>query len=118
MDTIENELLPNALMMGVDYELFWTLNPKTLSPFIRAFELKELYDDRMAWLQGVYVKTAIVSAMNKECKYFEEPISIKNRGKISKSEETPEDRQKLIKERFLAQVTRINSNFGKEDTNE
>ena len=106
-DVILEDILPNALMIGVDYELFWTLNPKSLAPFVKAFELKEKHSDTMAWLSGLYVRSAIVSAMNKDAKYPTHPIS----DNVKKRDLTPEDRMNIIKDRFLANVELINSNI-------
>lgn len=110
LDNIYNELLPNALMIGVDYELFWELCPKTISPFIKAFMLKQKYDDTVAWQTGFYVKLAIVSALNKNAKYPTEPI-----GKKAEIEETPETKQEEIKRKFLQQMKLLNTRFGKEE---
>lgn len=32
---IKNILLKEALKVGVDYDLFWKLNPKSLQPFLK-----------------------------------------------------------------------------------
>ena len=61
-------------MIGVDYKLFWKLNPKTLSPFIKAFELKQKHDDHLAWQQGAYIRMAILSSMDTKNKYPEKPM--------------------------------------------
>ncbi|MFA0815833.1 MAG: hypothetical protein ACC608_08570 [Anaerofustis sp.] len=48
--------LPQALVIGVSYDLFWTLNPKTLEPFIEAFKQKQIAKrdeiNLSAWLTG------------------------------------------------------------------
>ncbi len=35
---IEESYLPMALRMGVDYHLFWQLNPRRLQPFVKAYQ--------------------------------------------------------------------------------
>lgn len=95
------ETLPNALMMGVDYDLFWTLNPKSLSPFVKAFDLKQKYDDTLAWKQGAYIKVAIASALDKNAKYPEKPFSMKNENVVM----TPQQ----IKEKMMATAEIINT---------
>lgn len=101
-------------MIGVDYELFWTLNPKSLAPFVKAFELKQQHEDTLAWVQGIYIKRAIVSAMNKEAKYPNKPMMETYTGKAKVVEETPEERQQFIKDMFLIRMETINSKFKKE----
>lgn len=93
-------------MMGVDYELFWKLNPKTLQPFIKAFELEEERKDVWAWQQGLYIQVAVASNFNKEVKYPSTPFL-----KLHKIMNDEEERQRRIKENFLIHMTRINSQF-------
>ena len=109
MDNIIDVTLPKALMMGVDYELFWTLNPKSLSPFNKAFDLKQKYDDGISWQNGYYIRMAIASAMSKEAKYPTRPLSTKDVQKVEMSSEE-------IKRKFMTQANLINAKFGKEDT--
>lgn len=47
--------------MGVSYDLFWSLTPFKLKPFIKAYELRQRDRDREMWLQGAYVYKAIES---------------------------------------------------------
>lgn len=86
-------------MIGVDYDLFWTLNPKSLSPFIKAFELKQKYDDASAWRSGMYIRMAIGSVLAKGNKYPTKPLSDTGR------DMTPQQ----IKEKMMAQAEIINA---------
>jgi hypothetical protein len=88
-------------MIGVDYDLFWKLNPKSLEPFIKAFSLKQKYDDTVAWYSGMYVKMAIASSFNKNAKYPNIPMTSE---KVE--QEMP---QEVIKARFLKHVEAINA---------
>lgn len=110
-EQILNDTLPSALMMGVDYELFWTLNPKSLEPFVKAFELKQQYDDTIAWLGGIYVRYAIASSFNKEIKYPMDTLLESHKKDIETDDS--EIRQQIIKERFLKQARQLNSRFKK-----
>lgn len=93
-------------MMGVDYELFWTLNPKSLSPFVKAFNLKQKYDDAISWQSGLYIRLAIASALNKQSKYPQKPM-------MSEPVEDKPMTSEEIKNKVMAQATRINAKFGK-----
>lgn len=108
LENINNEMLPNALMIGVDYELFWTLNPKSLQPFIKAFDLKLEYDDLLAWKQGVYMKQAITSSFSKDGKYPAEPYTVLEKKRRERS--TP----KYIKSMVEAKAEVINMRFENE----
>lgn len=94
-------------MIGVDYDLFWTLNPKSLSPFIKAFELKQDYDDEFSWRLGTYIRMAIASSLSKDSKYPEKPFSYQPKGATTM---TPEQ----IKEKMMATVVIINTQLEKE----
>ena len=99
--------------MGVDYELFWTLNPKTLKPFIKAFSLKQRQDDFLAWQQGAYIRLAIASvfAKSEKVKYPPEPLGEKQYKKKVKQP----SQQDLIKEKMMERMRAINQRFRKEE---
>ena len=105
-DVIIDDLLPQALLIGVDYNVFWELNPKTLKPFHKAFVLGQELDDANAWSSGLYIRMAIASVMDSKSKYPEKPFHSKYVKKPMTQEE--------IKERFLDTVELINKNFKKE----
>lgn len=94
-------VLPNALMIGVDYELFWSLTPTTLEPFIKAFRLKQEYDDMQSWQLGAYIKQAIDSSFSKQAKYPKEPMLSKNKNREATMEE--------IKSKFMAHAEMLNT---------
>lgn len=99
-------------MMGVDYELFWTLNPKSLAPFVRAFSLKQKYDDRLAWSSGVYIRMAIASNFGKQVKYPQHPFL----ETATVVEVDTEAQQQLIKDKFMIRMKELNSRFGEEES--
>ena len=77
-EIIENVYLPQALTIGVDYDLFWSLNPRKLQPFVNSFkmkqEIKTEYINYHTWLQGIYFGRALVAILDKNQEYFKEPI--------------------------------------------
>lgn len=92
-------------MIGVDYDLFWTLNPKSLEPFVKAFELKQKYDDMISWTNGLYVRMAIVSSLTKDAKYPKSPLSsLTNEPEVMDAE--------IIKAKMFRQMKLVNSQFG------
>lgn len=92
-------------MIGVSYDLFWNLNPKSLAPFIKAFELKKQYDDSVAWLHGTYIQMAIGSTMSNKVKYPPKPRSS---NAIQKPTEMSSEE---IKEKMFQQMNILNSRF-------
>jgi len=77
-EIIENVYLPQALTIGVDYDLFWSLNPRKLQAFVKSFKMKQKikaeYINYQTWLQGIYFGRALVATLDKNQEYFEEPI--------------------------------------------
>jgi hypothetical protein len=95
--------LPEALVMGVPYDLFWHLNPQKLLPFAEAHRKKQQARSDEMWLMGQYVASAldatVCNAMpfikrKQKGKYFEKPIRV-----------TPmtEEEQKIEEEKALNQ---------------
>lgn len=109
MEQIYNTILPNALSIGVDYDLFWTLNPKSLQPFDKAFFIRQQQNDTMAWLIGRYVQDAIGSAMNPKHKYPSEPYMSKSDVESAKRKQDDRMSQEEIKRRVMAHVALINA---------
>jgi hypothetical protein len=91
-------------MIGVDYDLFWTLNPKTMQPFIKAFKLSQENKNAEAWLNGVYIRLAIASVFGKNSPYPKQPIKDFKEKSVS-----PEEG----KARMFKIMEVINSRFGK-----
>lgn len=66
--------------MGVDEATFWTLNPRRMKAYTRAYELKEQERDRHLWTLGQYVMSAFSVVLdhsfnkNAQSKYPEKPF--------------------------------------------
>lgn len=81
-DAINKTWLPQALGIGVNYNVFWQLTPRKLEPFIAAYRQKNEFEiesfrekaNYTAWLQGLYVARAIAVNLSKNTQYFNEPI--------------------------------------------
>ena len=110
---ILEDILPNALVWGVNYELFWSLSPKELAPFTKAFQLKQIQDDQFAWLQGRYIQTAVVSALNSKVKYPKSPYWTANNPILDASEKA-----KIIKQKFWTHAQLLNTQIRRNINNE
>ena len=64
------------MVYGIDYNLFWHLNPTKMKPFREAYEEKCRKDDLLAWNTGRYVLEAIASCFGKHT-YTDKPYSFK-----------------------------------------
>ena len=106
--------MPNALAIGVPYELFWHLTPKRLSAFYKADEIALKRRDAEMWHMGQYVLSAVSVAIDHclngkkaKSKYIDEPIMRKNRD----SGELSEEEIKRQREAFVAMLMAKKSNF-------
>lgn len=102
-------------MIGVSYELFWGLNPKTMAPFIKAFELKKETDDFNAWQQGLYIRMAIASCLDAKAKYPELPVMQRQSNKIAKKDITMSPEEIKAKMFKTMNIMKQISNDGKEE---
>lgn len=97
--------LPEALAIGIDYNLFWKLNPCKLEPFLKARELRLKQRNEEMWLQGVYIYEAVCTAIynnfrekgKKAIQYMEEPIKIFEDTEAEKEIKAKREREKAIK---------------------
>jgi len=89
-EIIENIWLPQCLSIGISYELFPSLNPRTIKPFKKAY--KQRKDEEIAtmnysaWLNGLYVAHAIGSCFSKNSKYPSQPIDMTGKNKLTLSQ--------------------------------
>lgn len=66
--------------MGIDEATFWTLNPRRMKAYTKAYELKEQEKDRHLWTLGQYVMSAFSVVLdhsfnkNAHSKYPEKPF--------------------------------------------
>ena len=103
-DWIEQEMLIPFLSIGGDYNLFWTLTPRTISLFWRAEEIKQKrlinLADSQNYQLGIYMKLAHGSNFDKKCKYPKKPIfqikEEKEKTKIITQQEKENEKLKLL----------------------
>lgn len=87
------------------YELFWHLNPKKLEPFKTAYQKRLEQDDYNAWLHGCYIREAIGSCMDKNCKYPKQPLGM-----------NPAEQKELSgEEQFLLWIDSYNRSYDKQN---
>lgn len=106
------QVLPNALAIGVEYDTFWKGNPLILDAYFKAFKLRQEREakllDQQAWAHGAYVRQALVSAMPKGPKYPEQPYSVKEAEMEREAEASGVSKDYA---RFKALVERHNRNW-------
>lgn len=100
------EVLPHALLIGVDYNLFWELSPSGLEPFNKAFELQQKNINEQAWMHGLYVRMAIGSSMSKKVKYPKSPLGSSPKNARMSAED--------MRNKMLRTMKTVNSQMRKE----
>ena len=88
--------MPSAIAMGVSESQFWNMNPRRLTPYVKANEIKLERDNTIAWLCGAYVRNAIASCFNRGAEYPEKPIRITPMSEAEKEEAAETERQKAL----------------------
>lgn len=61
------------MALGVTEDVFWTLNPTKIKPYIEAKRKREIDRDYSNWMLGAYIKSSIASALDKHNKYPDKP---------------------------------------------
>lgn len=85
-EMIDDIWLPQALSIGVDYNVFWNLSPKRLEPFFKAQKQIEERLNKNNWILGIYIQKSIASAFSKNNKYPDQPIDIFGNTSLSDEE--------------------------------
>lgn len=102
--------MQQALAAGIDYKLFWHLNPKKLKPFWEAdkirFQSRMAENEAVSYMNGLYVAKAISACFSKGNKYPDKPIGIFNEKtqKEKTEEEKKEARLSLFESLKLMQI--------------
>lgn len=73
--------MPRVVRYGIPIDSFWKLTPRIFNIYKKEYEKEEQKKmdeiDYIAWIHGLYVRTAIVSSINSDVKYPEECFSSK-----------------------------------------
>lgn len=108
--------MPDALSIGVPYELFWRLNPTKLKPFYESHKLKiKMRDEEMWAVYGNYMISALTVAIDRcfngrksSAKFIEHPILSKD---IALDGELTEEELQRQRELFVAKLRAMKANF-------
>lgn len=116
--------MPNALAIGIPYNVFWTLNPRKIKPFFEAYKIKRKMLDEQMWFMGAYVHNAVLSAVEKnlagkkaKTNYLEKPFmqeetETKAENKTDKSKE---ENMKKVKQIFQSlEIMKANFELSKQ----
>lgn len=110
-----------CLALDMSEDLFWTLNPKRLHPYIEADKMKQENRDAEMWRMGMYVQNAVAVAIDKVLngrksvlEYMDKPILMKYQESQGEVELTEEEQERQVEALFLSLETlSTNSKLGK-----
>lgn len=110
---IWKEYLPQALAVGVPYDVFWHLNPKKLESFYDAYRIKQKLRDEEAWIDNIYTLRAFqvvmaqfgagLSGKRSTAQYFEKPLMGEE---LVQRELTEEEKQREVDKFFARENAR------------
>ena len=110
-----------CLALDMSEDLFWTLNPKRLHPYIEADKMKQEKRDTEMWRMGMYVQNAVAVAVDKVLngrksvlEYMDKPILTKYKESQGEVELTEDEKERQVEALFLSLETlSTNSKLGK-----
>lgn len=108
--------MPNALAVGVPYDLFKHLNPVKLEPFFEAHRIQRKMADEDMWrMCGTYMLSALTVAIDRafngrksKIKYIENPVLSDS---FEQKEEFTEEELQQQREMFVAKLRAMKANF-------
>lgn len=54
-----DDVFPQYLAMGMTYAQFWEQDCALVIPYRKAFQIRQEHENRLAWLQGMYIYEAL-----------------------------------------------------------
>jgi len=115
--------LPNALAIGIEYNLFWKLNPRKIKPFYEAHKIKRKMLDEEMWCMGAYIHNAVLSAVEKnlagkkaKTSYLEKPfMQEETKPTEQNTDKEKEERMKKVKAVFQSlEIMKANFELSKQ----
>lgn len=115
----EAELIPHAIAMGISYEEFWRLNPRSFTVIANGYKLKRKEEDTMMWLQGGYIFDGVSLALGNAFKkkgqkakeYFKELKEPYLSREITAGSEMTEKEKKTMTEQLFTNLEIQMANF-------
>jgi hypothetical protein len=112
---VNENILPEALSIGIDYNLFWDLNPTLLKPFFKAHQLKQdrymQEQSTISYWNGIYVAHAISASFGS--KFPDKPLKLFKTLEEVEKENRPLTEAEIIEERnkFVEGLKLMEINF-------
>lgn len=105
-----------AIRYGIPIDVFWKLNPRYMELYRDAYEDKQKEQIEMieyqAWVNGIYIKCSVASALDSNNKYPEKPFGIfEGEEDSSENEELTEEQKVQAQKELLMKLQIMQCNF-------
>lgn len=116
------EWLPYALLIGIDETQFWSMNPRRLKPYTKAYNMQKQSENTMAYIQGMYFVEALRCTIgnmfskksSKPLEYPKEPYRLFE-GERDLTEHDIEKQRENLVARLKIMQSNFNNNHKKRD---
>lgn len=113
--------MPQALAIGVPFEIFWSLNPRKLKPFYEAYRLRIKDQNQMFYIQGQYTLSALMATVgnlflkkgHKPNEYPKEPLDIFAEKRLVIEENMTDEQKKKETEKLFGMLAGMQEKFEK-----
>ena len=111
-----------CLALGISEELFWTLNPRRIQPYLEADKLVQEKRDAEMWRMGIYVQNAVAVAIDKvlngrksTLEYMDKPLLEKYKESKKEVELSEDEKMRQVEALFMSlQTISTNSKLAKQ----
>lgn len=101
-----------SLALGISEELFWTLSPSRLYPYLEADKRKQEKRDLEMWRMGFYVKNAVAVAIDKvlngrksTLEYMDKPLLAQVKESQQEVELSEDEKMRQVEALFMSLET-------------
>ena len=111
-----------SLALGITEELFWTLSPSRLYPYLEADKRKQEKRDLEMWRMGFYVQNAVAVAIDKvlngrksTLEYMDKPLLAQVKESQQEVELSEDEKMRQVEALFMSlQTISTNSKLAKQ----
>ena len=111
-----------SLALGISEELFWTLSPSRLYPYLEADKRKQEKRDLEMWRMGFYVQNAVAVAIDKvlngsksTLEYMDKPLLAQVKESQQEVELSEDEKMRQVEALFMSlQTISTNSKLAKQ----
>lgn len=118
-DWIENEFLVPALAYNIDYNLFWTLTPRTLNICLsakrKAIANEQNMTDMRNFQLGSYMMYAIAQCLStkRQSIYPKKPLYQISESDLKGAKEYTEEQKEMLRKIYVQQLERMRKDYQK-----